>query len=822
LKKKDNSSILSVFYISAILLLFLLNPYSSYAQQVEGFTKVIDVNIPSGGFHLDGNVNANNPSQNIGDWFKGNNAGTGGFLLLDNGNPVDQNTTRFVLDATGNGDESFKGGEKLNEDPSNWIKINKEVLDKGDLAHAMYHITTDLNGDQWMFLGADRYPKSDKKGDEVKGTSYIDFTLFQNELIETSNGFTTPSGGLVRKENDILLSISYTNGGVRATFDLFLWNSNGGWVRQEVNENNSFARSHAREISVPSSAYGSSTLDPFLFVEGGINLTAALKNLGSGSSGCFEGVAIKSVLVKTKSSDSNTATLKDYISPIKVDLSLGTATIGYKPSEVCNNIDIANVNIKGVTSGSFTADKPGLSINKSTGQIDVKNSKPGVYTITYTFDTYGCEKTATTQFTVYDIPSKPELIIEQPACNSGGGNVKIKNADSNSKYTISNDSSYSDTNTTGIFENLPAGTYAIVASKSFDSNSGTVTCSSTESDSFSIEEVPNSPDAPAIVSTTQPTCDLATGTITVTKVSGIEYSINGGDYQTNGTFAGLVPGNYTITAINTAECVSPASETININKKPDTPQAPVISVTEQPSCNLSSGTIKINDANNSFTYIISGQDNFTDSNNTGIFDSLTPGNYTVTAENENGCESDNSNTVSIQEFKDNEKPVFETVNNITQITDQGLCSAVVSFEIPTATDNCDGTTVTQTSEFGAGDTFPAGTTTVTYTATDASGNTDTVSFDVIVTDNEDPTINCPADITENVAFGETGAVVTYNEVTFNDNCSATIEQTAGLASGETFPVGTTTNTFVVTDASGNTATCSFDITIKEDGDTIPQ
>ncbi|HBC05844.1 MAG TPA: hypothetical protein DC015_17025, partial [Aequorivita sp.] len=40
-------------------------------------------------------------------------------------------------------------------------------------------------------------------------------------------------------------------------------------------------------------------------------------------------------------------------------------------------------------------------------------------------------------------------------------------------------------------------------------------------------------------------------------------------------------------------------------------------------------------------------------------------------------------------------------------------------------------------------------------------------------------------------------------------------QTAGLASGETFPIGTTTNTFVVTDASGNTATCSFDVTIND-------
>ena len=43
----------------------------------------------------------------------------------------------------------------------------------------------------------------------------------------------------------------------------------------------------------------------------------------------------------------------------------------------------------------------------------------------------------------------------------------------------------------------------------------------------------------------------------------------------------------------------------------------------------------------------------------------------------------------------------------------------------------------------------------------------------------------------------------------------TIAQTAGLASGTSFPVGTTTNTFVATDAFGNTATCSIDVTVND-------
>ncbi len=40
-------------------------------------------------------------------------------------------------------------------------------------------------------------------------------------------------------------------------------------------------------------------------------------------------------------------------------------------------------------------------------------------------------------------------------------------------------------------------------------------------------------------------------------------------------------------------------------------------------------------------------------------------------------------------------------------------------------------------------------------------------------------------------------------------------QTAGLPSGDTFPIGTTTNTFVAYDAQGNNSTCSFDVTITD-------
>ncbi|MDP4260939.1 MAG: HYR domain-containing protein [Bacteroidota bacterium] len=78
-----------------------------------------------------------------------------------------------------------------------------------------------------------------------------------------------------------------------------------------------------------------------------------------------------------------------------------------------------------------------------------------------------------------------------------------------------------------------------------------------------------------------------------------------------------------------------------------------------------------------------------------------------------------------------------------------------------------------------------------------------------------PVITCPGNIEQTNGQDTCGAVVNYN-VTYSGNCgNAVLQQTTGLPSGSIFPVGVTTNTFVVTDAAGGTATCSFTVTIHD-------
>ncbi|XP_072033081.1 lactadherin-like [Amphiura filiformis] len=83
--------------------------------------------------------------------------------------------------------------------------------------------------------------------------------------------------------------------------------------------------------------------------------------------------------------------------------------------------------------------------------------------------------------------------------------------------------------------------------------------------------------------------------------------------------------------------------------------------------------------------------------------------------------------------EDDEMPTITgTPSAITTNTDSNSATAAVSWTDPTASDNSGA--VTLTSDGTSGSNFPIGTTTVTFTATDPSGNQATDSFTITVTD----------------------------------------------------------------------------------------
>lgn len=76
------------------------------------------------------------------------------------------------------------------------------------------------------------------------------------------------------------------------------------------------------------------------------------------------------------------------------------------------------------------------------------------------------------------------------------------------------------------------------------------------------------------------------------------------------------------------------------------------------------------------------------------------------------------------------------------------------------------------------------------------------------------TITCPANISA-TTNNSNGATITYTTPTFTTSCNGggTLTRIAGLASGSTFPGGTTTVTYQLTDACGTSITCSFTVTV---------
>ena len=92
--------------------------------------------------------------------------------------------------------------------------------------------------------------------------------------------------------------------------------------------------------------------------------------------------------------------------------------------------------------------------------------------------------------------------------------------------------------------------------------------------------------------------------------------------------------------------------------------------------------------------------------------------------------------------------------------------------------------------------------------------------DVIVTDNENPTITCAADQTQTADAGVCEAAVSVVESpATGDNCgvASVVNDYNGTSdASDTYPVGETTIIWTVTDIYGNTATCEQKITVTDD------
>ncbi|MFA5974410.1 MAG: HYR domain-containing protein, partial [Lentimicrobiaceae bacterium] len=312
----------------------------------------------------------------------------------------------------------------------------------------------------------------------------------------------------------------------------------------------------------------------------------------------------------------------------------------------------------------------------------------------------------------------------------------------------------------------------------------------------------------AVASAGNIACYGVTTTLTVNATGGtgtLQYSLNGGTYQSGNTFTINASGSpYSVTVKDANNCTSVSNSVI-------VSQPASISLSTQTLINVSclgerNGKITLTASGGTGTITYSISPNVGTQSPSGTFNDLTAQTYTITAQDQNGCTI--SDNITVGTDNDATLPTISCPADVSATTNTGYTATGVVLGTPTTSDNCGVTIVTNNAPAA----FPLGVTIVTWTVTDNSGNKASCDQKVTVTDNELPIISCPADITVNTNAGCTATGVFLGTPTTSDNCGvATVTNNAPAA----FPLGVTTVTWTVSDNSGNKASCDQKVTVAD-------
>jgi len=255
----------------------------------------------------------------------------------------------------------------------------------------------------------------------------------------------------------------------------------------------------------------------------------------------------------------------------------------------------------------------------------------GSYTVTAK-NSAGCTGTALVTIVTNDPCAGVTVAVTttqvNPTGTSANGSVTAT-ATGGSGFTYKlNNGAYQ---SSGTFTGLVAGNYTITA-KNSNGCLGTATVALGATNPCAGVTVTVS------LTKTDPSTGLNNGTITAvaTGATGFTYSLNGGAYQTSGTFTGLAAGSYTITAKSSAGCLGSAQVTL-------VTVSPCASITITVTSVIVNNTPCVTPASGKITVTATGSTGFTYNLNGGayqasnVFAALAAGNYTVGVKDVNGC-----------------------------------------------------------------------------------------------------------------------------------------------------------------------------------------
>ncbi|MFL5728890.1 MAG: sugar-binding protein [Cytophagaceae bacterium] len=150
-------------------------------------------------------------------------------------------------------------------------------------------------------------------------------------------------------------------------------------------------------------------------------------------------------------------------------------------------------------------------------------------------------------------PSVPSATPVQPTCLLATGSITINSWNNTLTYSVDGTNYLAGPSFSGLVPN----SYNVTAKDA----AGCVS----SSQAVTINPVPGAPVAPT-ASAVQPVCPSTTGSVAITSVAGLTYSIDGTNYfsSSDPSFSNLMAGTYQVTAKNASACVSSAtSVTVN-------------------------------------------------------------------------------------------------------------------------------------------------------------------------------------------------------------------------------------------------------------------
>jgi gliding motility-associated-like protein len=295
------------------------------------------------------------------------------------------------------------------------------------------------------------------------------------------------------------------------------------------------------------------------------------------------------------------------------------------------------------------------------GSFQTSNIKSGLVSGFYSViikSIGGCNSVATsaTINALPDTPSTPIIgTVTQPTCSVATGSVVLSGLPSGN-WTI-NPGTISGSTSSKTISGLTTGTY----NYSVTNSTG---CVSAFSADIVIATQPLTPTIP-VLSVTQPTCAVGTGSISVTVQNGSDtYSFdNGGSFQTSNIKSGLVSGNYNVIIKSIGGCNSGATSA-TINALPDTPSTPIVGTITQPTCSLATGSIVLSGLPSGNWTINPGT--FTGSTSSKTISGLIAGTYSYSVTNSTGCIS--AFTADIVIAAQPQTPTVPIITSVTQPT----------------------------------------------------------------------------------------------------------------------------------------------------------